>query len=730
MRKHTQRKLALIGISCLVIGSLAGCNRSANVSKTVDKDHIYETKEISFSEDTKFTSYKVVDGQYYAVDYTDGATLVSIDHAGNVADEATLDLGNIKDSHIITYTKNEEGSIWYVRGSDEKYELVESDEKGAVLNATDITSLDKDGNFTDIECDSNGNLYLDSLLCAYVLDLQGNVKFQVKNSGYMIDLLKAPDGVVYQNVYDEDDEECNLQPFNLEQQNLGDVITFKCGDKVLKGPYAFYLGNDFDLYMDNGSALYGCTLEGATAEKLLNWVASDIDEEALTELYAESKDDIFAIIGEDEDGKYYEFTKVNEKDVSEKKVITLSATAVDTDLKNAVIAFNKQNSDYKIEITDYSQSVTEGDDSAAVDKMNNEMVAGNVGDIIVMNLNTPYESYVSKGILADLNEFIEKDSSFKQDDYLKNMIEASKIDGKLYNIIPSFYVQTMVGKEKFLGKTNGWTMDELNDLFDSGKLPEGMKFFPDVLTQQDMLQYIFMASQNEFLDNANAKGDFNNNTFKKLLEFCKKCPKTVEKNIEFDEALYSDYCKSYKEDRTLLDSLTLTDFWSYHEEVQTFFDGEDITMVGFPSDDKNGQIIYATTELGISAKSENKDIAWEFIKFYLSEDFQKTINNAWPININALQDKAQKAMQRGKDNSEDSIVEFNGERVNIGSMTQEEIDIVMDYLKAQNKILRSNTSVINIIQEEAKAYFNDEKSVEDTMELIQNRVQTYVSENN
>lgn len=729
MRKETQRKMVLIGISCLVIGSLAGCKKDVdiNVGKAVDKEHIYETKEITLSKDSELTSYRVVDGQYYAIDYTDGALLVSIDHDGNVSNEVALELGNIDDSKVITYTKDENGNIWYVRGSDEKYELVESDENGTVLNATDITSLDKDGNFTDIECDSNGNLYLDSLLCAYVLDTEGEVQFKVKNSGYMIDLVKAPNGVIYQNVYNEDAEDCNLQPFNLEQQNLGEEIIFKCGDKSISGPCAYYLGNDYDLYVDNGSALYGCTLEGAVAEKLLNWVASDIEEGELTELYAESKDDIFAILGEDEDGKYYEFTKVDVANVADKEVITLSTTAVDTDLKNAIIAFNKQNQNYKIEITDYSQSVTEGDESAAVDKMNNEMVAGNVGDIIVMNLNTPYESYVSKGILADLNEFIEKDSSFNKVDYLQNMIEASEINGKLYNIIPSFYVQTLVGKEKYLGKTNGWTIDELNDLFASGKLPEEMAFFPDILTQQDMLQYMYMASQNEFLDNANAKGDFNNDTFKKILEFCKKCPKTVEKNVEFDEAFYSDYCKSYMEDRTLLDSLTLTDFWSYHEEVQTFFNGENITMVGFPSDDKNGQIIYAATELGISEKSENKDVAWEFIKFYLSEDFQKTINNAWPININALQDKAQKAMERG--NSEDSIVEFNGENVNIGSMTQEEVDTVMDYLKSQNKILRSNTSVINIIQEEAKAYFNDEKTVEDTMELIQNRVQTYVSEN-
>jgi len=733
------RTVAMIVVVSLTISLLTGCSKksvSTLKDNTIDKEHVFNEEVISLiDENLNLSKYYLANDKIYALNNRESTVeLVSLDNKGNASTETTLDLGEDVAPYVEVYTLDAEGNVWYVCNGEEIIELVKCDRTGNILVQTDIAQLDPSLSFLDIECDSAGNVYLDGESAVYVFNAEGNYLFNISEIGYMINLVRNNKGDVYQCVYDTNTEICKLVSFDLNQQAFSDAINFKCDNKSIYNVKNCYPGKGYDIYVDNGTSLYGCKLDTGEAVELIDWFDSDIDETVVSGLYAVSSEQIYAICGED-DYKMFEFNKVAPENVKEKTVITLATTGVDTDLANAVVEFNKQNSNFRIQVTDYSLYSTEEDEYGAVDKMNSEMVSGNVPDIIVMNLYTPYESYVSKGLLYDLNELIEKDSEFSKSDYLENIFKASEVDGKLYEILPSLYVQTLVGKEKYIGDKNGWSIDSVNELFSSGKLPENMELFPNILTQQDMLKYIYMASQNQFLDLINNKCNYNNDNFKKVLEFSKKCPAEINGKNELDEAFYEDYCTSYSEDRNLLDSLTLTDFWGYHEEVKTFFGGENITMVGFPSDDENGQIIYASSELAISAKSDNKDIAWNFIKFFLSDTFQVKINNAWPVNLSALNTKAEKAMKKGmvcddagNELYSESLVEFNGGYLDIGPATQEEVDKVMEYLKSQNKLLRCNQSITNIIKEEAGAYFRDEKTVDETMDLIQNRIQNYVNE--
>lgn len=55
------------------------------------------------------------------------------------------------------------------------------------------------------------------------------------------------------------------------------------------------------------------------------------------------------------------------------------------------------------------------------------------------------ETYAARGLLADIGELIEKDTELSQTDFLTNAFEAYSMDGKLYYVIPSFRVDTMIG---------------------------------------------------------------------------------------------------------------------------------------------------------------------------------------------------------------------------------------------------------------------------------------------
>ena len=55
-----------------------------------------------------------------------------------------------------------------------------------------------------------------------------------------------------------------------------------------------------------------------------------------------------------------------------------------------------------------------------------------------------------------------------------------------------------------------------------------------------------------------------------------------------------------------------------YTEKGTF--GEPITMIGFPSTDQDGSVLVPTMQFAISAKSKNQDAAWQFLRYYLTED--------------------------------------------------------------------------------------------------------------
>ena len=61
--------------------------------------------------------------------------------------------------------------------------------------------------------------------------------------------------------------------------------------------------------------------------------------------------------------------------------------------------------------------------------------------------------------------------------------------------------------------------------------------------------------------------------------------------------------------------------------------------------------------------------------------------------------------------------------------TQEEVDMYMDLIDNTKKVGGWNQAILDIIIEESKAYFSGDKNVDETADIIQNRVKTYVNEN-
>ena len=86
-------------------------------------------------------------------------------------------------------------------------------------------------------------------------------------------------------------------------------------------------------------------------------------------------------------------------------------------MKEKLINFNKNNSQYRINIKDYSAYDTMEDYTQGLTRLNADIVSGDVADIMVLSSQMPVESYISKGIFEDLTPYLEKDTEVKKEDF-------------------------------------------------------------------------------------------------------------------------------------------------------------------------------------------------------------------------------------------------------------------------------------------------------------------------
>ena len=64
----------------------------------------------------------------------------------------------------------------------------------------------------------------------------------------------------------------------------------------------------------------------------------------------------------------------------------------------------------------------------------------------------------------------------------------------------------------------------------------------------------------------------------------------------------------------------------------------------------------------------------------------------------------------------------------IDPLTKEQVDSIYNYVSFINKRMSYDTSLLDIIKEEAAYFFEGDKTVDEVAEIIQGRIQLYMDE--
>ena len=647
------------------------------------------------------------------------------------------------------------------------------DETGAVANT--VTALSKEYSKDEsyygtrgVVCDKDGNWYINTTDGMEVYNADFSQKlFEETGDNNINNVVRTANGDIAVVLWDESGN-FNVKPFDTAKK------AFSEGKKLSMSTVYFnetFTGNsDYDFFGSDESGILGVNAKDGTVTRVLSWLDSDLSPDSIGHVAAMENGDflLYNQNWETNSSELIRLVKTENDPSKEKKIITLATLNMDSEMRTLSSDFNKNSSEYRIKVTDYSEYNTGDDYTAGITKLNTEIIAGRVPDIIAVGYFMPIDQYAAKGILEDLTPYIERDlgKDALVDDFFKTLRDDN---GKLYEAYSAFTMQTLVGLRSVVGDEADWSFKKLQEAF--ATLPEGASIVGDYYSRSSALYMFLYSNMDKFVNWETGKCTFDSQDFIDLLETVKTFPADEDiKSNDGETAYVSDQVKVLTGKQLLsnANAYSLTDF-----RANTFYayGKDDISFVGYPG--TGAAFSAAGMGYAISAKSENKEAAWQFVSRILTEDYQNGQNkygyyNGFPTN-EAVFDKMMEAEatptfdenavisstyvvgnngtssdgglgerepyysgatnDKGVHEQPKTTYGFGGDiTVEVYAMTEQEKEVVLDLLKNTTTFMRYDSSLSDIINEEIQPFFKGEKSAADAAKMIQSRATIYVNE--
>ena len=390
---------------------------------------------------------------------------------------------------------------------------------------------------------------------------------------------------------------------------------------------------------------------------------------------------------------------------------TVGSFYLEYSICEAVRVFNETNKKYyvqlenKLNILDYVD-YSNADNNDAVNgifysgsselsnQLATDMLSGDGPDIVLYAGD--YRQIHSEEYLVDLNRYVKGNNGINEADYFSNVIDAAKVDDKLLFIPMDFSVKgILTDRSNVRDGQTGFTFDEyvkfVSEACNGGNPLSG--------TQLEVLTTLYSYADDSCINGKTV--NFDNESFRAVCDYVKNNVNDKSFNIsqDADEAYYSG-----------LDDLL----------SRNGLKAKNLTLLGYPSADGRGPLIDIGISIGISASAPSSvaDGAWEFIKVCLSDDVQNTIGKSVsnPLSIKACESL-----------SKNTIESFN--KANPSTKIDESIiESYKKVLMSGSLIDNTDPAVLIVIREEVPPYFVDQKSLDDILPIVNNRVKTILSE--
>jgi len=250
------------------------------------------------------------------------------------------------------------------------------------------------------------------------------------------------------------------------------------------------------------------------------------------------------------------------------------------------------------------------------------------------------------------------------------------------------------------------------------------------MTGERFLTQALMMSGQDFIDWTEGRANLDNDAFIHMLEIAARLPHEIEEFVDWDD--YVSHYQLMQRGEQLLSMAFLgspMDIKIYTAVL------ENVRALGVPTEEGGAHVVLPSAGLGINITSEHQDVAWAFIRQTLLPDADTGWN--FPLRLDLFDEMIEEASTpqfwTDDEGNEHAMgrggVGFGGGlMIELEDMTAEEAALLRSIIESASLLGRFDEALTEMIQEETLPFFHGDRSAADTARILQNRIQTFLSE--
>ncbi len=357
----------------------------------------------------------------------------------------------------------------------------------------------------------------------------------------------------------------------------------------------------------------------------------------------------------------------------------------------------------------------------------------------------PYRQMSQSGYLEDLWPYIENDPEIGRDGVLQAPVKAAEVNGGLYILFMDFRVNTLMGRESVVGDRYNWTLDELLGVFST--MPEGSTILRYNATKKEVFDNLLCFSLEQFVDREMCICSFDSEKFREILAFLSCFPDEVD--IEQPQQIEEEIMRRIKNGKQMLEIIQISGANKiiYGDALWE----ERAAFVGYPTaDGSSGNFFYPMGDiLAMSSACQNKDAAWEYIRELIkprrnTRNPKNTVipNTSIPINQHdyelfiwgSLVYLVNNCLRFAPDDPTSFMGPWNpftyGPPIYpMELLTEEDCQRFDTLINSTTQLYWPNDELADIVWDTIGPYLAGDRTLDDTVALVQNRATLYVNEN-
>lgn len=484
----------------------------------------------------------------------------------------------------------------------------------------------------------------------------------------------------------------------------------------------------------NRNGIFRFNRGGSVMEQLVDASLTSLGSGGITfqDLAVSDKDNFFVAVNDGGEFKLLQYSYDNHAASAPDKEITVYALDESSVLRRAVTLFQKKHLDIYVKL-EFGMS---GDDGVtledALSVLSTDILAGKGPDVLILD-GMPADSYIAKGILADISDVVEEVD--REEGLFSGIRESSARDGKIYAFPARFLLSVVEGDKETVqsgeslaklanravqlkkGNAEGvipqekGTMTLLRDLFYADSASWMTE--DDSIDRKALTDYLVCAKQMYDVDSNRKEYDFQNEAGDGTAD-------GVKVGTLNETGLIEGSCK--------MAFGSLADFWSLQDMVSSW----QLTKAEYGLLNRGETSYIPYLSAGVT-ESGNKEAAKEFVKLLIGKKAGNSLSGGFPVNKTAFGLQCKEAMDSRLVKDDSSIMfsdedgkEHSYRTVNLTRQQTEEFTAIVESL---DKPAMDNRVILNIVLEQGDKYLLGEQNLENTADTILKKVNLYLAEN-